>query len=71
MGPREKALEERASEKGYARASVFLGEAVVQRARLADALEEALAIWGGHGVRGDVYHRYDRLRAVLKEADRG
>lgn len=76
-GPREKKFEERAAEKGYARASVLFDGHVVEKARLADALEEALDGWeyaasykgdylrNKHGDAEDIA----RLRALLAEAD--
>ena len=73
MGPREeKAWDEEAkirfSPPGFGSASFGLR---LQRAQLADALEEALAFWDDAGISDGNAEHHDRLRAVLKEVDRG
>jgi hypothetical protein len=47
----------------------FFGCYHVTQARLADALEEALAFWGDAGINGVHYAEYERLLAVLKAHD--
>ena len=63
MGPREKNLREGGCAHEYC--------SDLKIARLADALEEALAFWDDAGVAEANAVHHERLRAVLAEVDRG
>lgn len=66
MGPRETKLVSTVAHASCKKECRF-----IRQARLADALEEALAFWDDAGVSESNAEHYDRLRAVLAEVDRG
>lgn len=70
MGPRETMERER----GHSFCGLKEGRPrcrAIERAMLADALEEALAFWDDAGISEANTEHHDRLRAVLAEVGRG
>lgn len=71
MGPREQALEAQSLDAIVKEVGRHSYPVALKAARLADALEEALAFWDDAGVAEPNAAHYNRLRAVLTEVDCG